>query len=97
MSLTEPIRLDWDARARKDAFDYIASWRTDWDPSGFRESGKEGYRPMVARRTAVSATRVADVVRGPGRTVLEMWDERTPLAWCCPRKGSQRAEAGIGR
>jgi hypothetical protein len=25
------MQRDWDERARKDAFFYIASWRSDWD------------------------------------------------------------------
>lgn len=30
--------MGWDASATKDAFYYIASWRNDWDVSGFFKS-----------------------------------------------------------
>jgi len=41
------MRRDWDARARKDAFFYIASWRSDWDEESFFESGEQDYRKFV--------------------------------------------------
>jgi len=41
------MRREWDARARKDAFYYIASWRKDWDVSAFLESGEEDYKRLV--------------------------------------------------
>jgi ubiquinone/menaquinone biosynthesis C-methylase UbiE len=43
----ESMRREWDARARKDAFYYIASWRKDWDVSAFLESGEEDYKRLV--------------------------------------------------
>jgi ubiquinone/menaquinone biosynthesis C-methylase UbiE len=45
---TDLMRQDWDERARKDAFHYIASWRKDWSPETFFESGKEDYERLVA-------------------------------------------------
>jgi ubiquinone/menaquinone biosynthesis C-methylase UbiE len=42
------MRQDWDERARKDAFHYIASWRKDWSPESFFQSGEEDYRRLVA-------------------------------------------------
>jgi SAM-dependent methyltransferase len=48
MSLTNLMRQDWDERARKDAFHYIASWRKDWSPDSFFQSGEEDYRRLVA-------------------------------------------------
>lgn len=42
------MRQEWDARARKDAFFYIASWRTDWDVSDFLESGRKDYERLVS-------------------------------------------------
>jgi SAM-dependent methyltransferase len=42
------MRQDWDERARKDAFHYIASWRKDWTPETFFESGEEDYQRLVA-------------------------------------------------
>jgi len=45
------MRRDWDARARKNAFHYIASWRKEWDSESFiafwrgrfREIGRSGF------------------------------------------------------
>jgi ubiquinone/menaquinone biosynthesis C-methylase UbiE len=47
MNRTESMRRDWDARAVKDAFFYIASWRKDWDVSEFFKSGEEDYERLV--------------------------------------------------
>jgi ubiquinone/menaquinone biosynthesis C-methylase UbiE len=38
---------DWDERARRDAFFYIASWRKDWDEASFFESGEQDYLRLV--------------------------------------------------
>ncbi|MGH9714563.1 MAG: class I SAM-dependent methyltransferase [Candidatus Acidiferrales bacterium] len=46
--MTERMRTDWDNRARKDAYYYIASWRKDWDDSGFLASGEEDFQRFVA-------------------------------------------------
>lgn len=43
----EAMRRDWDARARTDAFHYIASWRKDWDESSFFASGEDDYLSLV--------------------------------------------------
>lgn len=48
MSLTKVMREDWDERARKDAFYYIASWRKDWDLPAFFKSGEDDYERLVA-------------------------------------------------
>jgi ubiquinone/menaquinone biosynthesis C-methylase UbiE len=48
MSTTDLMRKDWDERARKDAFHYIASWRKDWNPETFFQSGREDYERLVA-------------------------------------------------
>ncbi|HEX4001817.1 MAG TPA: methyltransferase domain-containing protein [Candidatus Acidoferrales bacterium] len=48
MDKTESMRRDWDARAAKDAFFYIATWRKDWDVSDFFKSGEEDYQRLVA-------------------------------------------------
>ena len=48
MSLVERMQRDWDDRARKDAFHYIASWRKGWDVDSFLESGEEDYQRLVA-------------------------------------------------
>jgi ubiquinone/menaquinone biosynthesis C-methylase UbiE len=47
VSKVESMRQEWDARARKDAFYYIASWRKDWDVSAFLSSGEEDYERLV--------------------------------------------------
>ncbi|HMC88748.1 MAG TPA: class I SAM-dependent methyltransferase, partial [Gemmataceae bacterium] len=47
MSITEMMRRDWDDRARKEAFHYIATWRQDWDPDSFFRSGEEDYQRLV--------------------------------------------------
>ena len=44
---TKSIRQDWDDRARKNAFFYIASWRSDWDRDSFFRSGEEDYSRLV--------------------------------------------------
>jgi ubiquinone/menaquinone biosynthesis C-methylase UbiE len=43
----DTMRRDWDERARRDAFHYIASWRKDWDESSFFESGEQDYLRLV--------------------------------------------------
>ena len=47
MSFADSMRRDWDERARKDAFHYIASWRDDWDVESFFASGEQDYRQFV--------------------------------------------------
>jgi ubiquinone/menaquinone biosynthesis C-methylase UbiE len=44
----ETMRQDWDERARKDAFRYIASWRDDWTEESFFQSGEDDYLRLVA-------------------------------------------------
>lgn len=48
MNLARAMRRDWDQRARKDAFFYIASWRKNWDLAAFLESGEEDFQRLVA-------------------------------------------------
>ncbi len=48
MSVIDAMKRDWDERARKNAFHYIASWRTDWDAGSFFASGEEDYQRLVA-------------------------------------------------
>lgn len=47
MRTTETMRQDWDERARKNAFHYIASWRKNWDLDSFLASGEEDYQRLV--------------------------------------------------
>ena len=44
----ESMRRDWDERARKNPYFYIASWRKDWDEESFFRSGQEDYRRLVS-------------------------------------------------
>lgn len=41
------MRRDWDERARKNAFHYIASWRREWDLESFLASGGEDVEKLV--------------------------------------------------
>jgi SAM-dependent methyltransferase len=43
----ETMRQDWDSRARRNAFHYIASWRKDWDLDSFLTSGEEDVKNLV--------------------------------------------------
>jgi ubiquinone/menaquinone biosynthesis C-methylase UbiE len=66
MNLAKAMERDWDDRARKDAFFYIASWRKNWDLAAFLQSGQEDYQRLVApplERAAFSPT---------GKTMLEL-------------------------
>ena len=38
---------DWDARARKNAFHYIASWQKEWDLESFLASGEIDFERLV--------------------------------------------------
>lgn len=48
MGFAEMMRRDWEERARKNAYHYIASWRKDWDINSFLASGDEDYRQLVS-------------------------------------------------
>jgi ubiquinone/menaquinone biosynthesis C-methylase UbiE len=48
LDITQSMRQDWDARARKNAFHYIAAWRTEWDRESFLSSGEEDFERLVA-------------------------------------------------
>ena len=47
MKATNSMRRDWDERARKDAFLYIASWKNDWNKEDFFASGETDYQRLV--------------------------------------------------
>ena len=47
MNLTESMRRDWNDRARKNAFHYIASWRQEWDLESFLASGEEDFQRLA--------------------------------------------------
>src|SRR5215469_2183931 len=44
----DAMRCDWNERARKNAFLYIASWNKDWDEASFFASGEVDYQNLVA-------------------------------------------------
>lgn len=48
VTVTEMMRKDWDERARRNAFHYIASWKQKWDLQGFLASGEKDYAALVA-------------------------------------------------
>lgn len=47
MKASNSMRRDWDERARKDAFHYIASWKDDWNEESFFASGETDYQRLV--------------------------------------------------
>jgi SAM-dependent methyltransferase len=68
------MRRDWDARARENAFYYIASSRDDWTPAEFFASGEESVRELiVADRDGICGgkdpkkMRVLEIGCGAGR------------------------------
>jgi ubiquinone/menaquinone biosynthesis C-methylase UbiE len=63
------MRRDWDDRARKNAFHYIASWRGNWELESFLSSGEEDFERLVApilRRNGLPATGEAMLELGCG-------------------------------
>lgn len=66
------MRQDWNERARKDAFYYVATWRKDWTVETFLESGEEEYRKLVQpaleeRQFMPEALSMLEVGCGAGR------------------------------
>jgi SAM-dependent methyltransferase len=66
------MRRDWDERARRNAFLYIASWRKDWDEVSFFESGEHDYLRLVepvlqTLHFEPSGQRMAELGCGAGR------------------------------
>ena len=47
MRVCQSMRRDWNERARKDAFLYIASWKDNWDEESFFASGEADYQHLV--------------------------------------------------
>ena len=69
MNVNEMMRRDWDDRARRDAFHYIASWKRDWDINSFLASGESDYLTLVSpmlERCGVSANGEVMVELGCG-------------------------------
>ena len=72
MKATNSMRRDWDARARKDAFLYIASWKDYWNEEAFFASGEADYerlvKPIVSRLGITpSESAMAELGCGTGR------------------------------
>lgn len=70
--MTNSMRRDWDERARKDAFLYIASWKDDWNEEAFFASGETDYErlvgPIVARLgITLAESAMAELGCGAGR------------------------------
>jgi len=70
--VTKIMSRDWDSRARKNAFHYIASWREEWDPESFIASGEEDFDglvvPVLARCDLPTAgKRMLELGCGAGR------------------------------
>jgi len=66
------MRHDWDARARKNAFHYIASWRKDWDLPSFLASGEADIERLVVPALSrcglpVTGKRMLELGCGAGR------------------------------
>lgn len=66
------MRRDWNERARKNAFHYIASWNQTWDEQSFFASGEADYQRLVEpilSQLAVSpaSSSVAELGCGAGR------------------------------
>ena len=49
--MAEVMRRDWDERARKDAYFYIASWRKDWDEASFSNPARRIISVSCHRRS----------------------------------------------
>lgn len=44
MAVPNAMQRDWDERAKKNAFHYIASWQGAWDIDSFRASGERDFQ-----------------------------------------------------
>ena len=72
LKATDSMRCDWDVRARKDAFLYIASWKDDWNEEAFFASGEADYcrlvEPALAKLgVAPERSAMAELGCGAGR------------------------------
>jgi len=69
VNVSEMMRRDWDDRARRDAFHYIASWKQDWSIESFLASGEKDYATLVSpvlERCGISANGQVMVELGCG-------------------------------
>ena len=101
LSATDAMRQDWDERARKDAFHYIASWRKDWDPEAFFQSGEEDYQRLVApffsqRQWEPSGKTVLELGCGAGR-MTRSFARRFERVFAVDLSGEIRLPAPVAR
>lgn len=66
------MRQDWDDRARKNAFHYVASWQKEWDLKSFLTSGDDDVDRLVVPALArcgflLSGKRMLELGCGAGR------------------------------
>ncbi len=68
------MRGDWDRRARENAFYYIASSKTDWDPDEFYASGEASVAEIITpdleqicRGRSAKSLRILEIGCGAGR------------------------------
>jgi len=66
MRLAEAMRRDWNERAKRNAFHYIASWQKDWDLQEFLKSGEDDVQRLVL--PALQRNGIPDT----GRVMLEL-------------------------
>lgn len=59
MNAAEAMRRDWNMRARRDAFYYIASWRKGWDTQEFFAARQDNAGIGLWRRTHDAKLRIA--------------------------------------
>jgi SAM-dependent methyltransferase len=72
VKVSQSMRRDWNERARKDAFLYIASWKNNWDEETFFASGESDCQRLVEpvlSKLAINpaASSMAELGCGAGR------------------------------
>lgn len=70
------MRRDWDDRARRNAFHYIASWQKEWSKDSFLASGREDFSKLVAAvldrcGVPIGGETMAELGCGAGRMTAE--------------------------
>jgi len=67
------MRRNWDERARKNAFHYIASWPKEWDLASFPASGEDDVNrlvlPVLARCGLPATGQRRKPLKGPSRSL----------------------------
>ena len=109
MNVSEMMRRDWDDRARRDAFHYIASWKQDWSIESFLASGEKDYATLVSpvlERCGISVNGevMVELGCGAGRMTsnfgrrLDTWWLSIYQRRCCsgPAKSMRRSKTFYG-